>query len=122
MSLFNRGFLLLTVAGLVTLTGCMPNRFNTSIIPLGDDKYDMVSTAATEDVAYKNAEVDAKKKCKNIGKTFYASSHESVYQGVDKKAKQDVGVADVAMAWVTGSSHKEDRSDDYKVTMRFECK
>jgi hypothetical protein len=51
-------------------------------------------------------------------------NNESVYQGLSKDKKAQVGVTDVAMASVTNGSivfSKEDRSDDYKVTLLMTC-
>jgi len=121
MILFKQAKSLLTMVIIAFLSGCAAKGFHTSIIPLSDGEYDMVSTAETEDSAYKNAELSAKAECEKTQRALKVSSHKSVYQGISKKEKQDIEVTDVAMAWVTGASHKEDRSDDYKVTMRFVC-
>ena len=115
---FGKVLALLGVAGVAA--GCAATH-QTSIMPRADGSYDMVSTDAREDSAYKNAERDAEDHCKQQNKKFVAMKHDSAYQGVEKKEKQEVEATDVAMAWVTGSSHKRDRSDDYKVTMHFKC-
>ncbi len=120
MKLHNRTYLALSMGVGIFLSGCAATH-HTSIMPRADGSYDMVSTDSREDDAYKNAERDAEDYCKQKKKEFVAMSHDSKYQGVDKKEKQEVGATDVAMAWVTGSSHKNDRSDDYKVTMHFKC-
>lgn len=104
----------------ITLVACA-TPMHSSIMPKGQDEYDLVSTHAREDQAYKFAEADANKYCKDQKKTFVAVSHKSEYQGVSKEDKQNFGYTDVAMAVVTGRVTKGDRSDDYKVMMHFKC-
>lgn len=110
---------ILAVVGM-NLVACATTT-SSSIMPKGEDEYDLVATHAREDQAYKNAEKDANKFCEEKNKNFVAVTHKSEYQGVSKEEKQTVGLTDVAMAVVTGHSTKHDRSDDYKVTMHFKC-
>lgn len=101
--------------------GCTIIKQRPTVLPQADNSYVIISTAEREDVAYKEAEKEAKIVCGKKEKKHIILQNDSVYQGVDKEKKSEPGATDVAMAYLTGRNMKEDRSDDHKVTLHVAC-
>lgn len=116
-------FLSIVTIGVLTIAsgGCTIVKQRPTVLPQADNSYVIISTAEREDVAYKEGEKEAKIICGKKDKKHIVLQNDSVYQGVDKEKKSESGASDVAMAYLTGRNMKEDRSDDYKVTLHVTC-
>lgn len=104
----------------LALGACAGMPPDAAVLPQSDGSYLIVSTGDTEYTAYRNVEHHAKKTCADAG--YVVLDHDSVYQGADKTAKASTTLADVAMVYMTGFNPKEDRLDDYKVSLQVECR
>jgi len=92
-----------------------------SVLPKGGDKYEVIGEGASEQVAYQNAESEARYTCSNNDKQLKVIDQHSTYQGANKDDKDKVSGGNVALAIFTGRSGKEANNDDYKVTLVVEC-
>ncbi|HVW25526.1 MAG TPA: hypothetical protein VHC69_09155 [Polyangiaceae bacterium] len=109
------------LAALIATSACAHQQL-ASVLPQGDDKYEIIGQSSTEQEAYSNAEKEARYTCDKQKKTLVVVNQHSAYQGADKNAKSDVGAGNVALAFFTGKSGKERDSDDYKVSLTIQCR
>lgn len=102
------------------LAGCHTK--TATVLPKGDNSYEVIGQSATEQRAYMNAENEGRHVCKQLDKEMIVIDQKSVFQGADKNTKDEVKGANVALAFITGRSGKERDADDYKVTLNVACK
>lgn len=92
-----------------------------SVLPKGNDQYQVIGVGPNEQDAYKNAESEARYTCEDSNRHLRVLDQNSVYQGSSKDERGKVEGTNVALAVLTGHSGKERASDDYKVTLFVEC-
>ena len=106
---------------LINFAGCGHHQV-ASVLPKGEDKYEVIGEGANEQDAYRNAESEARYTCENDReKKLTVIDQHSVFQGADKEDKDKVSGGNVALAIFTGQSGKERNADDYKVTLLVSC-
>lgn len=109
----------------LTLAGCAIS--DTTVIPRGNNQFEIVSTAMSEHSSTQGALDKANKVCeeRQLG-TAVVINHNTVYQGVDKT----VGSVTDTLAILASAANKDSnqiapstrRWDDYKTTMLFRCR
>jgi len=115
----SKGFLF--AALLLNTAGCGHHQV-ASVLPKGNDNYEVIGEGANEQEAYKNAESEARYTCDNDRqKKLTVVKQQSTYQGANKEDKDSVNGGNVALAIFTGHSGKERDADDYKVTLVINC-
>lgn len=102
------------VSALSFLYGCA----STTVFPEGNNRYSLVSTSFSESSALEDAKKKATEVCNQQNQTLIVLKHKSVYQGIDKRDKAIIDIADTVL---NGNTTSTSNSDDYKVTMKFRC-
>lgn len=107
----------------VVIAGCAVS--DTSVIPMGGNKYQIVSTASSNHFSLQGGLDKANKICEEQGgKHASVISHNTIYQGVDKTA----GAITDTFIKATAKDPNDiflpttRRSDDYKTTIVFSCR
>jgi hypothetical protein len=108
------------LGAILSTTACGQHQV-ASVLPKGDDKYEVIGQSSSEPDAYGKAEKEARYTCGEEKKHLVVVDQHSFYQGADKNAKSDVSGGNIALAIFTGKSGKERDADDYKVSLLVEC-
>lgn len=103
----------LLAGAVLVLAGCA----ETTVYPIGNGRYSLVSTSSSQGYAEKYAKKKAAKVCSDKGKQLLVVSHKTVYQGVEKKDAAIIGVAGA----LVGDAGAGQSNDDYKTTLIFKC-
>ena len=103
---------------LATTVGCA-HRQQASVLPQGDNTFEIIGLGEEEQEALERAEAEARYTCHHDQKKLKVLEANTTYQGVDKE--KDVSGKQVALAVFTGRTGREARDNDYRVSLKIEC-
>ncbi len=100
--------------GSVLASGCCIAK--TTLLPQGNQA-SVISTSSDGTCCIRRAKEKAQKHCKKQGRLLNVLSENTVYQGIDKRAKTAVGI----MGALTGTQANLDTDEDYRTELKFQC-
>jgi len=111
-SFFHKVSILL--AGAALASGCCIAK--TTLLPQGDQA-SIISTSSDGTCCIRRAKEKAQNHCEAQGRLLNVLSENTVYQGIDKRAKTAVGI----MGAITGTETNLDTDEDYRTELKFQC-
>lgn len=103
-------------------TGLLVSCTQSTVYPMGDNSYKVVSLARSESAASQASMDKATKTCSTSGKSLKVIKANTQYQGMDKNAEAMLGIASqVVMVHGQPLEDNTDHSEDYRNTLFFTC-
>lgn len=114
----NKFIVLASVLSTALLVSCTQS----TLYPMDDGSYKVVSLASSESAASRASMDKANKTCSKSGNSLKVVKTKTQYQGMDKNTEAMLGIAS-QVVMVHGEPLKDntDHSEDYRNTLYFTC-
>jgi hypothetical protein len=116
--------LLLSVPVLLALTGCVPLGPPSTILPMGGNNFQAITSTSSRTQAYEASLNNATKQCTQEHKSIVVVNSKYKYTGPNQQQEMTTGAIG-AVASILSHGHSGDDADNgneyHEVTLKFKC-